>query len=213
MNRNATAQIASDVREELNAIRSDLRRHLAPEVGVDHAKQLLIEHAPTLVVGRARLLLDSLLSYLMQDASEALQNAPTDVKNGFYALELRERIKGTFSLEAQSLQFSFDPRIMAGGMAASGTAVAGGLLVALLVSGMLSRIVGGLATLVASAFAFRAAHSASSAIAQRRIEDDVLEYLNASERQVASWLGEVENSFMETFNTFASTHGIRQEEP
>lgn len=210
MNRHAATQIAANIRDEFAGIRKDAGRHLNPEVTIDHARELLAQHVPALVVGRAQLLLDTLLSYLMEDAVEALADAPTDVKNDFYAEDLRARLKGSFTLEPQTLQFSFDPRVVAGGVAAGGTLVAGGLIVGLVLGGVVARIIAGLATLVASAFAFRVAHSAGTTSARRALEADVTTYVAQSEQQVSEWLGSVDRSFVEAFDKFAADHGVRR---
>ena len=203
MNRRAAAQITTDTREEFDAILDELQRHLSPDVNVDQARQLLVEHAPTMVEARARLLFDSLLSYLMEDAADALTDAPTGVKNDFYALDLRERIKEeALSLELQSLRLSLDPRVVAGGLASAGTAVAGGLVIGLVLTGLLSRIAAGLVTIIGSAVAFRTAHAATLGMARKRLVEDVREYVSRAERQVASWLASVEESFLSAFSEF-----------
>ncbi len=209
MNRRATKQIAANVRDEFAGIRRDVGRHLDRDVTVDHARELLAQHAASLVVGRGQLLLDSLLSYLMEDAVEALAGAPTDVKNDFYEEDLRARLKGTFTLEPQTLQFSFDPRIVSGSVAAGGALVTGGLIVGLVLGGVVARIIAGLATLVASAFAFRVAHQAGTSSARRTLESDITTYLAQSEEQVSDWLTSVERSFVEAFDKFAVEHGIQ----
>jgi len=208
MKRRAAKQIAADIRDEFAAIRKDVRRHLAPEITVDHARELLAQHVPALVVGRAQVLLDSLLSYLMEDAIEALSSAPTDIKNDFYARDLRTRLKGSYSLEPETLQFSFDPRVVAGSVAAGSTLVAGGLIAGLALAGVLSRIIAGLATLVASAIAYRLAHSAATARARRALESDLLAYLDHAKTQVSEWLEGVDRAFGEAFDQFAATYGI-----
>ena len=202
MNRRASARIKTDVRGEFEGLRADLGRHLELDSDVDHTRRLLTDHVPTMVVGRAKLLLDTLLSYLMEDATEALAGAPTAVKNDFYDLELRTRVKDSFSLEPETLQFSFDPRVIAGGVAAGGTASAGGMVMALLLNGALSRIVAGLVTLVASTLAFRMAHGAATGTARQRLNDDVHDYVERSERHVSSWLASVGQYFMSEFEAF-----------
>jgi len=107
MNANANTRIWENVREELAGIRRDVQLHLAPDVTIDHARVLLAQHVPELVVGSAQLLLDSLLSYLMEDATASLTDAPTEVKNDFYAQDLRAVIKGCFSLNPHTLTLSF----------------------------------------------------------------------------------------------------------
>jgi hypothetical protein len=208
MIRHAAKQIAGDIREEFVGIRKDALRHLDPTVTVDHSRDLLAQHVPALVVGRAQILLDSLLSYLIEDAMEALSNAPTDVKNDFYALDLRAWIKESFSLEPQTLQFSFDQRVVAGGVAAGGTLVAGSLIIGLVLTGVVSRIIAGLATLVASAVAYRLAHSVGTPSARKALESDLSTYLDQSEPQVIDWLSGVERAFVDAFDKFASQYGI-----
>lgn len=208
MNRRAAKQIMSNIHDEFAGIRRDALRHLAPTVTVDHARELLGQHVPALVVGRAQILLDSLLSYLMEDAMEALSNAPTDVKNDFYALNLRVRIKESFSLEPQTLRFSFDPRKITGGLAAGGTLIAGSLIIGLVLTGVVSRIMAGLATLVSSAVAYRLAHSAGAPSARKALESDLSTYLTQSETQVSEWLAGVDFEFVDKFDEFASKLGI-----
>ena len=204
MNRRVAQQITANIRDEFAGIHKDAIRHLDPAVTVDHARELLGQHVPALVVGRTQILLDSLLIYLMEDAMDALSSAPTDVKNDFYALDLRERIKKAFSLEPKTLQFSFDPRVIAGGTAAGGTLVAGGLLIGLVITGVISRIIAGLATIVASAVAYRLSHSATTASARKTLEADLATYLAQSETLVSELLTGVSQAFADAFDEFAS---------
>lgn len=208
MKRRSSDRIKADLRREFDGLRADLGRHLVIDSADDHTRRLLTDHVPTMVVGRANLLLDTLLSYLMEDATEALAGVPTAVKNEFYDLELRARVKDSFSLEPETLQFSFDPRVIAGGVAAGGMALAGGMVMALLLSGPLFRIVAGLVTLAASTLAFRMAHRAATGTACQRLHDDVREYVEKSERNVSSWLASVEQYFMSEFEAFRCA-GIR----
>ena len=210
MIRNTSKQIAANIRDEVAGIGRDTRLHLDPEITVDHARELLAQHVPVLVVGRAQMLLDSLLSYLMEDAMETLSIAPTEIKNDFYDLDLRARIKRSFLLEPQTLTFSFDPRVVAGGVAAGGTIAAGSLFVGLVLTTVVSRIIGGLATLVASAFAYRLAHSAGTESARKVLESDLAAYLAQAENQVTDWLAEVDRAFVDAFDEFASNFGIRE---
>lgn len=210
MNRRAAKQITADIRDEFAGIRKDAIRHLDPMVTVDHARKILGQHVPALVVGRAQILLDSLLSYLMEDAMEALSNESTDVKNGFYELDLRGRIKTSYSLEPQTLQFSFDPRVVAGGIAAGGTLVAGSLIIGLILTGVVSRSIAGLATLVASAVAYRLAHSATAPSARKTLESNLSTYLAQSEAQISEWLAGVDHAFVDDFDKFASNFGIQE---
>ena len=115
MKRWVAARIAEDAREEFGELRTELNRHLEPEADVDQTRNLLAERVPARVVARTQLLLDTLLNYLMEEAIGALTDSPTAVKNEFYDLDLRRRIEQSFTLEPESLEFSFDPRKIAGG--------------------------------------------------------------------------------------------------
>ena len=93
MNRRAAAQITADTREEFDELREDLSRHLEADTDVDQERRQLVDHVRTMVVAKTQLLLDTLLNYLMEDAIAALADAPTAVKNDFYDLDLRSRVK------------------------------------------------------------------------------------------------------------------------
>lgn len=204
MNRRMTVRIADDVREEFRKLHMDLGHYTEPEADVDQAHRILLKHAPQMVLARSQLLLDTLLNYLMEDAEEALADAPTAVKNEFYDLDLRGRVKKTFSLEPGSLKFSFDPRLIAGGVAAGATATAGGLATTLFLFGLISRIAGGVATLVATALAFKLAYDCRAAADWTRegLKKDVDGYVTLSEQQVSSWLASVEEFFVAEFEKF-----------
>ncbi len=202
MNRRAAKRITADTREEFDELRKDLSHHFGADADVDQERRQLVDHVRTMVVAKTQLLLDTLLNYLMEDAIAALADAPTAVKNEFYDLDLRSRVKESFPLEPESLEFSFDPRVIVGGIAAGATAAAGGLMTALLLSGLIPRLVGGVATLVASAVAFRIAHTSTTGIALQRLRNDVDAYVTQSEQQVSSWLAGVEDYFVAVFKEF-----------
>lgn len=205
MGRRAATRITADVGEEFTKLRKELSYYLDPDKDVDQARRLLVDHAPEMVVAKAQLLLDTLLNYLMEDATKELDDAPTTVKNAFYDLDLRSRIKESFSLKPKSLEFPLDPRLIAGGVAAGATATAGGLVTALFLCGLLSRIIGGVATLVASAIAFRVAHAATTDTARKRFRDDVDGYLTRSEQQVSDWLAAIKEDFLTNFEKFQNS--------
>ena len=211
MNRRASKRITADTREEFNELRENLSRYLEADAYVDQERRRLVDHVPTMAIEKTQLLLDTLLNYLMEDAIAALADAPTAVKNEFYDLDLRSRIKESFPVEPESLKFSFDPRVIAGGVATGVTAATGGLMTALLLSGLLPRLLGGAATLVASAVAFRIAHTATTGTALQRLRNEVDDYVRQSEQQVSSWLANVEDFFVSAFKEFQDGGGRAKE--
>lgn len=212
MNRRAVARITADTREEFDELREDLSRHLEADADVDQERRQLVDHVPTMVGVKTQLLLDTLLNYLMEDAIAALADAPTAVKNEFYDLDLRSRVKQSFTLKPESLEFSRDPRVIAGGVAAGAAATAGGLMTVLFLSGLIPRIVGGAVTLIASAVAFRIAHTSTTGTALRRLRDDADAYMTQSEQQVSSWLANVEDFFVSAFKEFQNGREQAKEE-
>ena len=211
MNRRAAKRITADTREEFDELRKDLSHHFGADADVDQERRRLDKHVRTMVNARTQLLLDTLLNYLMEDAIAALADAPTAIKNEFYDLDLRSRVKQSFTLELESLEFSHDPRVVAGGVAASATAAAGGLMTALLLSGLIPRLVGGAASLVVSAVAFRIAHTATTGTALQRLRNEVDDYVTQSEQQVSSWLANVEDFFVSDFKEFQDGGGRAKE--
>lgn len=204
MNRRMTARIAYDTREEFSKLRVDLGHYTEPEADIDQARRILPDHAPKMILARSRLLLDTLLNYLMEDAEEALSDVPTEVQIQFYDLGLRGRVKKTFSLDPGSMKLSFDPRLITGGVVAGATATAGGLVTTLFLFGLISRIAGGVATLVATALAFKLAHDCRVAAdwTRERLKKDVDGYVTLSEQQTSSWLASVEEFFIAEFKKF-----------
>ena len=209
MNRRMTARIADDMREEFGKLRVELGHYTEPEADVDQARRILPEHAPTMVLARTQLLLDTLLNYLMEDAEAALADASTEIQIEFYDIDLRGRVKKSFALDPESLKLSFDPRLIAGGIAAGAAATAGSLATALFLFGLISRIAGGVATLVATALAFKIAYDCRPAAdwTRKRLEKDVDEYITLSEQQVSSWLASVEEFFVVEFKKFRDGEG------
>ncbi len=202
MNRQAAARITADTREEFDKLREYFSRDLEADADVGQERRRLVKHVPTMVSARTQLLLDTLLNYLMKDALAALADASTAAKNEFYDLDLRSRVKQSFTLEPEPLEFSHDPRVIAGGVATGVTAATGGLMTALLLSGLIPHLVGGVATLVASAVAFRIAHTSTTGIALQRLRNDVDAYVTQSEHHVSSWLANVEDFFVSAFKEF-----------
>jgi hypothetical protein len=163
-----------------------------------------------MVVSTARVLLDTLLNDLMRNARSALNNAPTDTRSEFFALDLRARLKASHAVSSRSLEFSSDPRVFAGTAAAGGSFAAGSVVTLLFFAGLVPRVVTGLVTLIASASAFRVAFRATTPAARRAIDRDVSKYLSDSEAEVNAWLGDVETEFDAAFDAFLSARGLKK---
>ena len=200
----AMSAIKEHIGEEFKKLRMELGDYIDPNADVGDVRQMLTEDAPISVVARANLLLDTLLNYLMKDAIEALADASPAIKNEFYDLDLRQQVKKAFIIELGSPKISFDPRVLVGSVAAGVLAMAGILATALLPWGLLGRIVGSLATVGASAVAFKRGFGCKPAAtwARERLTEDLDKYLILAEQRVTSWLVGVENFFGEEFGAF-----------
>lgn len=209
MNRRMTARIADDVREEFGKLRLELGHYMEPEADVGQARRILPTHAPTMVLARAQLLLDTLLNYLMEDAEEALTDAPAGVQIKFYELDLRKSVRNTFASRPESLELSLDARLVAGGVAAGATAVVGGLATTLFPFGLIPRIAGGAATLIATALAFKLGYDCRVAAdwTRERLKKDVDGYMTLAEQRTSSWLASVEEFFVAEFRKFRDDEG------
>lgn len=189
--------IQSDIREEFAAIRKDVARHTDSGVTVDHARELLSEHVPSLILNRSQLLLDTLLGYMMDEARTKLANVPSEAKKSFYDLELRTRIKDSFLLKPDSLEFSVDRRLVYGAVGAGGVLLVGGSATVFSVPTIIPPVFLGMGTLVAGAVAFKLLYSSKSAAncSMKTIKNDVEQYLEDSEKQVQEWLTEAQKAF------------------
>ena len=204
MNCRTALSIADDVRQEFEKLRVELGYYVGPNAEVGQAQKMLVEHAPAMVGARADVLFDTLLNYLMEDASRELADASPKLQNEFYAVDLRKRARDSFKLESEPPRMSFDQRILAGGLAAGVTATAGGLVTALLLWGLIGRIAGAVATVGATVVAFKLGFECGSAAgwARERLKEDLEEYLTLAEQRVASWLASVEEFFVSEFREF-----------
>jgi len=205
MNRHASLQIGANIKAEFIDIRASAHQHIRPSADVDHARRLIDQHVPARIVARAEVLRDSLLNYLMEDALESLSSATVGDRNQFYALDIRARMEETFRIERQSLHYSIDPRQRDGLAAASATVITGGMIAGLVLTGMLSRVAVGMATVGVAVAAYKGVHRARTSAARKSLQADLSRYLDQSEARVAVWLDDVRLSFEQAFDEYAST--------
>lgn len=199
--------IQSDIREEFASIRKDVARHTDSGVTVDHARELLSEHVPSLVLNRSQLLLHTLLGYMMDEATTRLANVPPEAKKSFYDLELRTKIKNSFLLKPDALEFSIDRRLVYGAVGAGGVLLVGGSATVFSVPTIIPPIFLGMGTIVAGGVAFKLLYSSKCAekFSMQAIKDDVEQYLEDSEKQVREWLTKTQKAFSSELDRFINT--------
>lgn len=209
-----TGKIEPDIRNEFQTVRNDIQNYFKPAYDIDHTKNILKDLIPQLVVGKSQILLDTLLNYLMQESLKILEPAKAELKNNFFEADFRKRIKESFKLNKESLEFSFDPRILYGGIAAGSTLVVGSTVSVILLftpGGVITAVVTGLASLICSALAFKIAYAKTAPQSRQKLEEEVETFVADSERYVIKWLGEIAKSYITDFTQFCNEHGFRYE--
>lgn len=198
----AADKIEANIRDEFQGVRNDSLKHLDPLVPVEQARLMLAEHVPALVLGRAQILLGSLLGYLMSDAMDDLATLPVEVQNEFYDRDFRAEIGNAFSFKPNGVELSFDPSRLAGLLSAGGTVAVGGLLGGLTLGGLVSRVVAGFVTISLAAASYKLGQSAVRSHVRGKLHSDLDNYLALSEREVSRWLAEVREEFESAFARF-----------
>ncbi|MCY3702823.1 MAG: hypothetical protein OXG16_09100 [Rhodospirillales bacterium] len=200
----ASSAIKADIREEFEAI---LRGALS-ELERESAGSGFAERVPGLVESRVRLLLDTLLNYLVDDAREFLAKAPSSIKNDFFTLDLRTRTKERAAVyDPGTMDLSKDPRVLAGGVASGAVALVGITGTIMMVSSPVLRIASLLATGLASTVAYRVGRNAATGVFRSVLEKDLRNYVLRAQHEAEAWLAGVEEAFVADFNEFLAGVG------
>lgn len=198
----AILDLEHEVRTELEGVRREARALLDPGRDVHEARALLAERLPALVQGRARLLLETLLNALMQDARRQLEGAPAAMQNRFFDLDLRGRVQAEAAPVLPVLPGAppADPRQAP---LAAGAVLAGGVLLAVLAPvPALLRVLALLAVGAAAVLAHRAVRDRAALDARRALEADVEAFFAQMGRQLLAHLRGAEQTFGTAFDRF-----------
>lgn len=215
MDKDIPQKIQQDVGEEFNLLRRNVRTFYEPNYNLAIIKSSLIELVPKMVLEKSNILLDTILNYLMDNARNILKPASTDLKNAFYAVDFRRKIKGSFTLNVENLSCSFDPRYLYGGVSGGGILLAGGAFTACTAifsfapGGLIVTVISGIATLVLSAVAFKIAFDKSAPKARKQLEDDIEKYISQSEQKVSNWVKDIIEAFDKEFKKFCNEHNFK----
>ena len=207
--------IEKDVWEEFGILRKDVQRYYRPNYDINHTKSLLKNLVPELVEGKRKLLLDTLINYLMKKALTFLEPANTDLKNAFFDMDLRKKFREIPALSTESISFSIDPRYVYGGIAAGGTLVLGKLLTVYKVShlfipgSMIGKALTSFIILGLSGASFKITYNKSEPKSRKQLEKDIEEYIAKSEDKVLNWLKEIVKTFDAEFNKFCNEHNFK----
>jgi hypothetical protein len=215
MDTSISQKIQQDVKEEFNLLRKDAQTFYRPNYDFSSMKSSLGELVPKMVIEKGKVLLDTMLNYLMDDAINILKPASTDLKNAFYAIDLRRKIKESFTFNIENLSYSFDPSYLYGGFFAGGTLLASGAfttctaIFSFIPGGVIVTVISGIATLVLSAVAFKIAFDKSVPKARKQLEDDIEKYISQSEQKVSNWLKDIIEAFDKEFTKFCNEYNFK----
>jgi len=211
-------KIKKDVREEFASLRDELQIHLKPEFDVSQTKQFLETHIPKEIIYKTEILLDTVLNYLMDEARKKIKSADVKLQNEFFDNDFRKRIhewatqlENKLKLEPDVVNYSSDPRLKQGLIAAGTTFVVGTGVTLILTPSVVGAIVSGIVTILLSAITFKIAYDKATPKARESVKSDIDRYLKETEEQVISWMKKVITAFDDDFNDFCSTSGFTLE--
>jgi hypothetical protein len=164
-------------------------------------------------------MVNTLINYQMQEIESTIDSLDVDTQNAFYDLNIREQIhkllkitEHKLHLEPKKVPFTNDPRYPRA-ILTSGTiaAVGAGITYAAWLfdpTKIALPIIGGLATIAASAYAGKKGFEYAEPKARQQIREDVIHYLNKTEAQMQEWMLTVKDLFDKEFQNFSQSHGI-----
>ena len=85
------------------------------------------KHVPSEVSQKGKLLLDTLLNYLMEKAINDISKADNSIQDNFYKYDFRKRVNSKLK-SLEELEYSFDPRLKRGLIAGGVTFIAGAII-------------------------------------------------------------------------------------
>jgi len=126
------SQFKDDINDEFLKIRNNLKTHLDDDNDIKRKRDFLSSHVPKEVIRSSKVLLDTVINALMNEARTQLKSASAELQNKFYDYAFREKVKewavqieNKLSLEPEYVKYSSDPQLVYGLVAAGVTFVAG----------------------------------------------------------------------------------------
>jgi hypothetical protein len=212
--------ISDDCSAEFMQLRAELNIILEPNFDIISKKDFLQKHISTEVIAKSELLLDTLLNHLMEQAIADLEKADIQLQNKFFKQNFRDRVyewsrmmDNEFKLNPAYVEYSRDPRGISGLVAGGITFVAGSTVttLAFVPHLLLGAIISGMATIIASYFAFNMAIEKAAPKSRELVRDDIGNNLKDAEKQAKDWLFRVVDAFYGDFEEFCSNNGYTTE--
>lgn len=210
-------KIKRDIAEEFANLKRSLEvNFLSDDFDVSETKKFLKTYIPKEVRHISKILLDTLVNYLMEDAINKIKLVDPEVQNKFFDANFRKRIRelvkqveNQLELEQNIIRYTLDPRLKQGLIAGSITAVAGAAVTITLIPTVVAAIVSGIFTILLSVIAFKIAYDMATPKAREMVKRDIDKYLSTVQKQVEEWLNRVEEAFKKDFGNFCEAEGIK----
>ncbi|MCY4305590.1 MAG: hypothetical protein OXC62_12570 [Aestuariivita sp.] len=200
-----TKLINGDIGAEFKEILCDVLSYVDDIDLRDITQSDVAERIQTSAEGRVDILFDTLLNYLMADARTSLNNESVRVRNEFFARDFSRQMRDSkisHSLLEFDISWKRDLRIITGAGAAGVVALSGFVGSAIMEFNPYLKIVGLLATAIASASAYWAGRNLANDAFRRSLKRDITEHVQKAEQQVTVYLQKVTEKFLMTFDEF-----------
>lgn len=212
-------KIRDDIKEEIDTVKILSSNYINQAADFDKAKKYINEFLLDEISNRSLVLVDTLINYLMSDAKSTIEKLDTEVQLAFYELDLRTVIKefakkrsSSDSLHIPDLEHSKDPRLKNGIIVSGTTLIASsGITYSAWLfdpTKIVSLIVGGLATIAATIYAYRKAYNYAEPQARVLIKEDIAKHLYEINDLILGWLLLVQKAFSNEFKKFCNLHSI-----
>lgn len=214
----SSQKIELDVSKEFRALHKDVQNYFIRNFNIDLTKKQLRDNLPKSIVTKSKDLLNILLNYLMEEAEDLLEPADTDLKNKFYAEKFREKVKEYFKFNPYSLNFSYDPRLINGGLAGAVTLPASyALMYRLFLTTnppplySYNPVIAFLIVVLPVVLTTTVSYKMSAGKARKKLKKDVENHIGESEIQIKNWLNQIVDKFSTDFTKFCQENGFNIE--
>ncbi len=201
-------QIEQDIEAEFGKLRQQFQDRLSGDFDLDQTKAFIADDCPRAVLSLNSDLLDTLLNYLMKDCRNLLQSAPVDTQNKFYDLNLREKIKETYTVDLQKPDLSYPDLTSLYKVARIAVPPIGAT--ALLFPWSVGwRITAGIIFAVVSAAFFQDKYKRSVVKSRDTLKREVTSYIDQCSKESKEWLAkQVRDGFIDNFVQFCGENGF-----
>lgn len=210
-------KIKTDIEQEFAVLRKNIEELLQGDSNIGAQKDFLKNHIPSEILAKSKILLDTVLNYLMETAIKDLDKFDVELQNDFFNQDFRNKIlewvkqtENQLKLLPQDVEFSSDPRWIQGAISGGTSFIVGAVITVFVFdpTKIVWAIVAGLLAMIVSAYLFKKGFEKAEPKARSIIKSDIENFINNAEQQVSDWLKNVVNIFEEEFNNFCNSRNI-----